>query len=151
MLALSANVQKILCWNLANEKIDRYNLMHLLFDKYKLLDYERGVFKQPYPAADTFRRMMHILTDIERVQRIEIPERPTIYLFEVQRRERSPLLVIWEQHDTFAGEDEPSAPFTWPWPIAQAQAIDVFGQTIPAEVHDGHLHLSISLTPVFIG
>ena len=42
---------KILCWNLANEKVDRLNLMHLLFDKYKLLDYENGVFKQPYPGS----------------------------------------------------------------------------------------------------
>ena len=50
ILALSAGVEKILSWNLANEKVDRLNLMQLLFDKYKLLDYENGVFKQPYLA-----------------------------------------------------------------------------------------------------
>jgi hypothetical protein len=151
ILALSADVQKILCWNLANEKVDRDNLMHLMFDKYKLVDYERGVFKQAYPAAETFRRMMHALVDVERVQRIEIPERPSIYLFEIQRRALSPLLVIWERRDTFSGEDEPQTSFTWPWSTAQALAMDVFGKAILAEVHDGYLHLPISITPVFVG
>jgi hypothetical protein len=32
ILALSAGVDRVLCWNLANEKVDRLNLMHLLFD-----------------------------------------------------------------------------------------------------------------------
>lgn len=150
LLALSRGVQKMLCWNLANEKVDRFNLMHLLFDKHKLLDYENGVFKHPYPAAETFRRMASALAGVEHVQRLEFPEHPTIYLFEVQRRERSSLFVVWERRDAFSGENEPSTPFSWPWPAPQAQAIDAFGITIPTKVSDGYLHLAVSLTPVFI-
>ncbi|MBO0781228.1 MAG: hypothetical protein J2P37_20610 [Ktedonobacteraceae bacterium] len=150
LLALSEGVQKMLCWNLANEKVDRYNLMHLLFDKHKLLDYEKGVFKEPYPAAETFRRMTHLLAGIEQVQRIEIPERPAIYLFEVRRRERGPLLVVWERRDTFGGEEDPAVPFEWPWSTSKAQAIDVFGEAVSVQVDGGYLHLSVSVTPVFI-
>ena len=150
LLALSAGVQKMLCWNLANEKVDHNNLMHLLFDKHKLFDYEHGVFKQSYPAAEAFHRMVEALGDVEHVQRINLSEHPSIYLFEVQRHERGPLFVVWERRDAFAGEDEPATPVTWRWPAHQAQAIDVFGETIPTRLQDGHLHLSVSLTPVFI-
>lgn len=150
LLALSSDVQKMLCWNLANEKVDRANLMHLLFDKHKLFDYEKGVFKQAYPAAETFHRMTHLFADVERVRRIEMPACPVIYLFEVQRRERESLFVVWERRDAFSGEDEPPTPFAWPWPAAQAQAVDVFGETIPTEISDGYLHLLVSLTPVFV-
>jgi hypothetical protein len=149
-LALSGGVQKMLCWNLANEKVDRANLMHLLFDKHKLFEYEHGVFKQPYPAAETFSRMTDALVGIEHVQRIELPEHPGIYLFEVQRRERGPLFVVWERRNAFSGEDEPSTLLTWKWSAPQAQATDVFGEEIPTQVHDGHVHLSVSLTPVFL-
>jgi hypothetical protein len=140
----------MLCWNLANEKVDRANLMHLLFDKHKLLDYEQGIFKQPYPAAETFRRMTHALGDIEHVQRIELPEHPTIYLFEVQRCERDPLFVVWERRDTFSGEKDSFTPLTWKWSAPQARAIDVFGEEIPTRVNDSHVHLLVSLTPVFL-
>ncbi|GER91021.1 hypothetical protein KDW_51830 [Dictyobacter vulcani] len=150
LLALSADVQKMFCWNLANEKVDRNNMMHLLFDKHKLFDYEAGVFKQPYPAAETFSLITSELKDMKRVQQLELPEQPAIYLFEVQRRERGPLYVIWERHDTFSGEDDPVTPFSYPWSAPQAWAMDVFGQTIPTRVSNGHLHLSLSLTPIFI-
>lgn len=150
LLAFSAGVQKMLCWNLANEKVDRANMMHLLFDKHKLFDYECGVFKQPYPAAETFRRMADALGGIEHVQRIDLPEHPGIYLFEVQRCERGSMFVVWERRDAFSGEDEPATPVTWRWTTPQAQAIDVFGEAIPTRVQDDHVHLAVSLTPVFI-
>jgi hypothetical protein len=150
MLALAAGVPRLLCWNLANEKVDPYNMMHLLFDKYKLIDYEKGVFKQPYPAAETFRLMTYMLTNVEHVRRIELPERPAIYLFEVQRHARAPLFVVWERRDAFTGEDEPATPFTCLWPTAQAQAIDACGASVTTQVTGGHLYLPVSLTPVFI-
>ena len=83
LLALSTGVQKMLCWNLADEKVDRLNLMYLLFDRYKLLDYKQGVFNQPYSAAETFHRMTDAFSDIKHVQQIELPEHPAIYLFKV--------------------------------------------------------------------
>jgi hypothetical protein len=150
LLALSRGVEKMLCWNLANEKVDRANLMHLLFDKHKLFDYERGVFKSPYPAAEAFQRMVDALAGVEHVRQIELPDQPTIFLFEVQRYTRTPLFVVWERRDTFSGEDEPPTPVAWKWSASQARAWDVFGESISTRVYDAHLHLAVSLTPVFI-
>ncbi|GLV53465.1 hypothetical protein KDH_03190 [Dictyobacter sp. S3.2.2.5] len=150
VMALSAGAQKVLCWNLANEKIDPNNLMHLLFDKHKLVDYERGEFKQPYPAAETFLLMTQKLGGVEEVRRIELAKRPDTYLFEVKRWEQKPMFIIWERRDTFSGEDEPPIPFTWAWPTPQARASDVFGQQVSVQVQDGQIHLPISITPVFV-
>lgn len=94
--------------------------------------------------------MAEKLAGVEHVQRIELPEHPGIYLFEVQRREREPLFVIWERRDTFSGEDEPLTPVRWQWSSPQALATDVFGKGIPAQVSDGQVHLLVSLTPVFL-
>ncbi|HET8843922.1 MAG TPA: hypothetical protein VFN35_20830 [Ktedonobacteraceae bacterium] len=150
VLALSAGVQKILCWNLANEKVDPYNLMHLLFDKHKLFDYEKGVFKHPYPAAETFSRMTRLLQNIAQIRRIELPEQPLIYLFEIQRVQQRPLFILWERRDAFSGENEPSTLFAWPWPVSEMQVSDVFGKTIAVEAKADHLSLPVSLTPMFI-
>lgn len=68
----------------------------------------------------------------------------------MQRRERGPLLVVWERRDAFLGEDEPPIPFSWPWSTPQARAMDVFGDAVQTRVDNGHLHLSVSITPVFI-
>lgn len=88
--------------------------------------------------------------DIERVQRIDLPEHPDIYLFEVQRCKRGSLFVVWERRDGFSGGDKPATPLTWRWSAPQAQAMDAFGEAIPTRVNDGHVHLSVSLTSVFI-
>ncbi|HZR39589.1 MAG TPA: hypothetical protein VFB12_05715 [Ktedonobacteraceae bacterium] len=108
------------------------------------------MFKHPYPAAETFRRMTDALGGVEHVRQIELPDHPTIYLFEVQRHERGPLFVVWERRDAFSGEDEPPVTFEWPWQAPQAKAIDVFGQMVPTEINAGRLSISLSLTPVFI-
>ena len=125
--------------------------MHLLFDKYKLLDYEDGVFKQAYPAADTFRRMNEAFGDIEHVQPIELSEHPNIYLFEIKRHKRGPIFVVWEKRDAFLGDDQPPTSLTIKWSKSKPQAMNVFGDAIPTQVIDGRsLHLSVSHTPVFI-
>jgi hypothetical protein len=150
VLAFSAGVQKTVCWDLANESSDRYRLLHLQFDKFKLMEYEGGVVSHRYPAAETLRRVTSLLAGVQQVRRLDIPERPTLYLFEVQRRERSPLLVVWERRDAFSGEKEPSVPFEWSCSMERAGAIDAFSETIPTEVKNGRLHRRVSLTPMFI-
>ena len=124
--------------------------MHVLFDKHKLVNYENGVFKQSYPAAETFRIMINAFGDVEHVRRILLPEYPAIYMYKVQRYERDPLFVIWEKRDAFSGEDIPSIPLSFKWPTSHAHAMDVFGGAIPTQVINGHLHFSVSHTPVFI-
>jgi hypothetical protein len=70
--------------------------------------------------------------------------------YEVRRRGRGPLLVVWDQRDSFSGEDDPPVAFDWPWPEARAAAVDAFGQPQPAEVRDGRVHLEASITPLLV-
>ena len=90
LLALSAGAQKTLCFSLTSQSGDRNRLMHLMFDKFKLMDYAEGRLEKRYPSAETLRLLTDRLAGVEEVRRIEIPERPAIYLFAVQRRERAP-------------------------------------------------------------
>jgi hypothetical protein len=86
---------------------------------------------------------------VERVRRAEVPGRPSLRLFEVDRRDRGPLLVVWDQRDAFSGEDQPPVAFDRPWPAAAA-AVDAFGHAHPAEAGGGRLHLEVSATPLFV-
>jgi hypothetical protein len=88
--------------------------MDLLFGKLALLDYEGAELSHHHPAADTFALLAGELAGVDSVVRIEVPDRPGIYLFEVGRRGREPLLVLWEQRDSFGGEDDPRSRSTGP-------------------------------------
>jgi hypothetical protein len=154
LLALSAGVRRTACWNLAPDIPNYQNplsIMDLLFGKFTLLDYEGTELRRRHPSAEAFALLAGQLAGVERVTRLEVPERPGLRLFEVRRQGRGPLLVVWEQRDPFHGEDEPPVPFEWPWPAPRANAVDALGQAQPAEVLDGRVRLRVSLTPVFIG
>ena len=153
LLALSAGVRRTLCWNLAPDVPDYQDplsVMDLLFGKFALLDYEGGELAHRHPSAETFALLADQLAGVEEVTHVEVPGRPGLSLFQVRRRERGPLLVVWERRDSFDGEDEPPVAFDWPWPAAQATAVDALGQAQPAEVRDGRVALRVSLTPLFV-
>ena len=153
LLALSAGVRRTVCWNLAPDipgYEDPLSVMDLLFGKFALLDYEGTELRHRYPSAETFALLADRLAGVDGVTRLQVPARPDLMLFEVRRRGRGPLLVVWEQRDPFDGEDEPPVAFDWPWPAARAAAVDALGQAQPAEVLDGRVTLEVSLTPVFI-
>jgi hypothetical protein len=153
LLALSAGVRRTLCWNLAPDVPDyqdSLSVMDLLFGKFALLDYQGGELAHRQPSAETFALLADQLAGVEEVTRVELPGRPGLSLFQVRRRGREPLLVVWERRDSFHGEDEPPVGFDWPWPAARATAVDALGQTQPAEVRDGRVALRVSLTPLFV-
>jgi hypothetical protein len=153
LLALSAGVRRTLCWNLAPEVPGYENplaVMDLLFGKFALLDYRGGELGGRNPSAEAFALLADQLAGVERVTRLEAPARPNLFVFEVGRTGRGPLLVAWERRDSFHGEDEPPVAFHWPWPAATATAVDAMGQAQPVEVADGRVALPVSLTPVFI-
>jgi hypothetical protein len=153
LLALAAGVRRTVCWNLAPD-IPGYenplSVMDLLFGKLALLGYEDGELRHRHPSAETFARLADRLAGVEQVTRVDVPGRPDLFLFDVRRPGRGPLLVVWQQRDSFHGEDEPSVAFAWPWPAAQASAVDALGQAQPAELLDGRVIVQVSLTPVFI-
>jgi len=153
LLALSSGVRRTVCWNLAPD-IPGYenplSIMDLLFGKLVLMDYEGAELRHRYPTAETFALLADQLAGVDSVTRLEVPGRPSVFLFEVHRGGRGPLLVVWNQRDSFHGEDEPPIAFDWPWPAAQAKAVDALGQAQPAAAHDGRVHLHVSVTPLFV-
>jgi len=153
LLALSSGVRRTVCWNLAPD-IPGYenplSIMDLLFGKLVLMGYEGTELRHRHPSAETFAQLADQLAGVDSVIRLEVPERPSVFLFEVHRSGRGPLLVVWDQRDSFLGEEEPPVAFDWLWPAAQATAVDALGQVQPADAHDGRVHLQVSLTPLFV-
>ena len=72
------------------------------------------------------------------------------FLQALVRHLRLPLLVVWDQRDSFTGEDDPPVPFEWSWPATRAAAVDAFGQAQPAQVLDGQVRLHVSVTPLLV-
>jgi hypothetical protein len=153
LLALSSGVRRTVCWNLAPD-IPGYenplSIMDLLFGKLVLMGYEGTELRHRHPSAEMFAQLADQLAGVDSVIRLEVPERPSVFLFEVHRSGRGPLLVVWDQRDSFLGEEEPPVAFDWLWPAAQATAVDALGQVQPADAHDGRVHLQVSLTPLFV-
>jgi Beta-galactosidase len=153
LLALSAGIRRTACWNLAPDVPNYSNplsVMDLLFGKFTLLDYEGTELRHRYPSAETFALLADRLAGVEQVTRVEVPERPSLSLFEVRRGGRGPMLVVWEQRDSFTGEDEPPVAFEWPWSAATATAVDALRQRQAVELADGRLRLRVSVTPLLV-
>jgi hypothetical protein len=153
LLALSEDVTRMAYWNLAAEvaaTVDPRQMMHLFFGKLTLLEYEDGALARRRPAADTFALLADQLDGATAVRRTTVDERPSLYVVEVERPARGPLLVLWERREAFDGETLPPDPIEWPWPDSTATVVDAFGVAVPFEVELGHIKLSITDTPVFI-
>jgi hypothetical protein len=164
LLALSAGVSRTVCWNLAPEipgYENRLSIMDLLFGKFALLDYGSSQLRIRHPSANTFALLAEQLSGVEGVTRLDPPDQQDLFLFEVRRGDRGPLLVVWRHADSFTGEDEPPVAFEWPWPSApklsapklsapEPLAIDAFGQEQPVDLRDGRLRAQVSVTPLFV-
>jgi hypothetical protein len=153
LFALSAGVQKTVYWDLPRPTLsgaERFHIMALMYGKIGLLQFKNDELDGRTLSADAFERMANALRGVQRVKRLEIPGKPSVFLFEVTRQERGPVYVLWERRDAFSGEDSPAVAFEFPWTAASATAVDALGQAIPAKVADKALHLDMSLTPIFI-
>jgi hypothetical protein len=150
LFALAAGVQKTMYWQLADLRTNRDNMMTLMYGKIGLLGYDHGVLRRRYPTAEAFHRMAGAIGDVREVRRLEIPDKPGVFLFQVDRGQRGPVFVVWERRDELKGEDAPPVPFQWEWGSTRASAMDVLGHAVPAQVAGGRLNLAISLTPIFI-
>jgi hypothetical protein len=154
LLALAAGVRRTAYWNLAPEvpgaAADPHHIMHLMFGKLVLLDYEDHSLSHRYPAANTFALLTEHLAGAQSVTRVDVAGRPTLYVFHVERAHRDPLLVLWEHRDAFDGEDEPPAAVSVPWHGRDAVAIDALGAPYDTELGDAVLRISVSVTPVFV-
>jgi hypothetical protein len=155
LLALSSGVRRTVCWNLAPD-IPGYenplSIMDLLFGKLALMGYVGTELRHRHPSAETFALLADQLAGVEvdGVTRLEVPERPSVFLFEVHRSGRGPLLAVWDQRDPFHGEEEPPIAVDWPWPAPQAKAVDALGEAQSADLLDGRVHLQVPVTPLFV-
>jgi hypothetical protein len=129
---------------------NRDDVMNLMYGKTAVMGYENGELKKRYPIADVYQRMAKALGGVETVTRHDVPSRPAIFLFEVQRHGRAPLYVVWEKRDVFSGENNPATPFDFEWTSHSAAATDATGQNIAVKVANRRLALDVSVTPVFI-
>jgi hypothetical protein len=128
------------------------------------------------PVAAVFARMARTLGDVSTVVRIDVAERPELFLFRVERSDAAPMYVAWERRDPFSGEDAPATALEIPWDAevqiprlatvarddsgvapgeveGSALAVrvtDVFGASMDARIEEGLLRLPLSVTPVYI-
>lgn len=102
VLALSAGVRKTMYWDLWHDTSRRDDMMHLMYSKQKLLEHEGGALTKRLPLANAFERLAKQLAGVESVERIAVPDRPSIYMFEVKRAKLPPLFILWERRDTFS-------------------------------------------------
>ena len=153
LLALACGVRRTAYWNLAPEvpePVDPRQMMHLMFGKLPLLAYDGRVLGRRHPAADTFELLVDQLSGVELVTQMEIADRPSVFAFEVLRTERAPLLVLWDQRDQIAGDNEPAVPVSVPWDATEATSVDAFGEAHAVSICGSELRVDVSTTPVFI-
>jgi hypothetical protein len=148
VLALAAGVELAAYWNLAPEvpgEMEPYQMMHLLFGKLVLLEYEGTKLTRRRPAADTFA-----LVTTELAGATKATKQGERYVFTVERDGRPPLLVLWDHRDAFDGEDQPPVPVSVAWSTEGATAVDAFGAPHEVEVDGGTLRLLLTDTPVLV-
>ncbi len=153
LFALAAGVRRTLCWNLGPETPDlpvTYEVMGFLFDRLRLMDYQDGELTHRYPAADTLELTAWMLRDATAVRRREVPDQPDLFVFEVERPDRQPLLVAWVRRPAVTGEDSPPVDFQWPWPAESAYGIDAHGKPLSPQVDHDRIHFPLTVVPVFL-
>jgi hypothetical protein len=153
VLALASGVRRTAYWNLAPEyagPVDHLQMMHLMIGKLPLLGYQSGTLGSCHPPARTFALLAGKLAGAKTVSRAEISGGPALHVFEIDRGDRGPLLVLWDHRDAFDGEDEPPTAAAWPWRAAEATVTDAFGQAWTVPGQDGQIRLQASPTPIFV-
>ncbi len=153
LLALAAGVRRTAYWNLAPEyqgPVDHLQMMYLMIGKLALLGYADGEPSVRHPAAAAFELLAGQLAGAAEVSRMAMPGQPGIYAFDVRRHGRGRLLVLWDQRDAFAGEDEPPVPVSVPWSAATCAVTDAFGAELAVCPRNGQIVLPVSVTPLFV-
>ena len=153
IFALSAGVQKTIYWYLPGFPIsgkERYNVMSLMYGKIGMIEVHDDKLEKRTVTADAFERMAKALTGVQAVRRIPVSDKPSIFLFEVDRGKLAPMFVVWDRRDAFTGEDAPPVSVALPWAAKNASARDALGQVVPVQVAGNQVQLPVSLTPIFI-
>ncbi|MFD8417938.1 hypothetical protein [Streptomyces sp. NPDC059466] len=149
VLALASGVTRMACWNLAPEipgYRDRLNMMGFLFGKLALMDYDGTDITLRRPPADSFALVASYLHDASGVRRVDVDGHPDLHAYEVSRRSRGPVVVVWRAGDVLTGEEEPAVPVDRHWPHGGAHAVDAFGEHLPLGADGDRLRLPVPVT-----
>lgn len=149
-LALASGVLETFYWDLWHDTNDPYNLMTLMYGKNKLMDYENDVLSKKYLHFDVLSRLALKLGEIEDMRQIIVQDKPSIFLFRVDRVGEQPLYIVWERRDDFYGEDKPPVHVLLPIKTKGATAVDLFGSKVQFNSLMSETEMEISANPVFI-
>jgi hypothetical protein len=154
LFALSVGVRRTVCWQLAPEVPrfeDPFTMMELMHGKLLLLSYDDDDhLGQRRPAADTFSQLAAQLQGAAAVARVDRADHPDLLAFTVERNQRPPLVVLWNDGDVFSGEEQELTVVEWPWPHEAAFAVDAFGTPQAVELRGGQLSVAVTVTPTFV-
>ncbi|HEU5078725.1 MAG TPA: hypothetical protein VFT72_05905 [Opitutaceae bacterium] len=150
LFGLSAGIKSMIYWDLINVFPRRDDLMSLMYGKIGLYKVAGTSIGERTLTADVFSRMAHALQGVRHVERVAVPDQPSLYVFKVERDGEKTGYVAWEYREPFGGEDQPANPHHWACSAKSAEATDVFGKTLPVTISNGELSLQLSLDPVFV-
>jgi hypothetical protein len=150
VFALAAGVQKTLYWDIWHDTSNRDDMMTIMYGKLKLMERTAAGLTSCNSTTEVFHRLARALAGVASVRRREIDGQPSIMLFEVIRRNRPALWIVWERRDAFTGEDQPAVPASWPGTGAVAKAEDAFGNAVEVQAVGGKFELKLTDTPVLI-
>jgi hypothetical protein len=131
LLAFSAGVETTLFWDVRHSTSRRDDIMHLMFSKLKLMEFEESGFAKRRPLADAFERMAKTLHGLQSVRRIAPKTDSSVFFFEVSREGSGPLYVIWQRRDAFSGEEARATPFEMDWKEPTWAMVDALGVVPP--------------------
>jgi len=98
ILAFSAGVQKMAFWDIWHETEKRDQVKTLLYGKLKLLEHKDGELSEVLPLGRAYREMAAQLRGVESVERMATGD-ASIYAFQVRRRDRGPVGVVWMREE----------------------------------------------------
>ncbi len=150
LLAFSADVSKTYYWELLAAPGARNDIMTLMYGKVGLLGVADGGLKRVTTSAEVFTRMAATLLGVRAVRRLNTPDQPNLYAYEVDRGARGPVLAAWIKGDAFTGEDLAPVTATLPWRSKHADAVDIFGKPVTVVASATGLSLPLTVTPVYV-
>jgi hypothetical protein len=150
VLAFAAGVAKTYYWDLLAAPGSRNDAMTLMYGKIGLVGVADGGLKRITLSADVFTRMSAALAGVRAVRHVEISGQPDVFVFEVDRGARGPMLVAWSKGDAFTGEDQPPVTASLPWRAKHATAVDIFGKPVEVTVSAKGLSATLSVTPIYL-
>jgi hypothetical protein len=151
LLALSAGVRTLVCWNLApvvGGYTDPYNVMDLMFGTLALADWRDGRIAAVRPTGRAHQLLAQHVAGTRDVVPLDVAV--GVHAFRISPFTGPDGLAVWAGGDDPFDETRPPRRLRLPWPSGTGQATDVFGRHPRLRFDAGWVELDAGATPVFI-